>query len=52
MKMFEPILDQKLERFKNSMLEVMHEQSNLFLTNLKSVIPQNLSPTHSQTYDP
>ena len=50
MKMFEPILEKKmaehiksneamLERFKDSMLEVIHEQSNLFLTHMKNVVP-------------
>ena len=48
--MFEPILEEKmteqlksneamLERFKNSMMEAMHEQSNLFFSSLKKVIP-------------
>ena len=54
-KMFEPILEEKmaeqmkynevmLEKFKESMIEVMHEQSNQFLSQVKQVIPKNPPP--------
>ena len=53
--MFEPILEEKmaeqmkynevmLEKFKESMIEVMHEQSNQFLSQVKQVIPKNPPP--------
>lgn len=51
--MFKPIIEEKMaeqmknneammERFKNSMMEAMHEQSNLYLTSLKKVIPKSV----------
>ena len=50
MKIFEPLLEEKmneqiksneamLERFKNSMIAELHEQSNMFMSQIKSVIP-------------
>ena len=49
--MIEPLLEEKmaeqiksneamLERFKDSMLEKMYEQSNLFLDQIKTVVPK------------
>lgn len=39
-----------LERFKESMLEVIHEQSNLFFNQIKSVMPtQSATPTQGIT---
>jgi len=59
MKLFEPILEKKmaeqiksneamLERFKDSMLEVIHEQSNMFLSHIKNVVPAQSTSLPSQ----
>ena len=55
LKMFTPFLEEKMaeqtksneqmmERFKNSMMEAMHEQQNLYLSSLKKVIPKTMPP--------